>query len=218
MEQNITALCDIDPMLDDIKILARCISIWKSHPKGKPNEVWSLDMILQDPKGNRVQATVRTKEHINNVGNYRFVFEQVVQNKKSHNKFIQQAQANTPFSLLTHLKEAKPKHYRDHGWSRLTPCGNETTNQPRKPNRDKHEVTKVTLVTRNGKKGEAHLVEWNVSERAIKKEYFGFRKRSMGVVQFDTTRNRFLATGDEFQIMFWDMDSTNLLSVTDAND
>ena len=50
MEQDITALCDIDPMLDDIKILARCISIWKSHPKGKPNEVWSLDMILQDPQ------------------------------------------------------------------------------------------------------------------------------------------------------------------------
>ena len=49
MEQNITALCDIDPMLDDIKILARCISVWKSHPKGKPNEIWSLDMILQDP-------------------------------------------------------------------------------------------------------------------------------------------------------------------------
>lgn len=48
MEQNTTLLCDIDPMLDDIKIVARCISIWKSHPAGKPNEVWSLDMVLQD--------------------------------------------------------------------------------------------------------------------------------------------------------------------------
>ncbi|PWA87999.1 replication protein A 70 kDa DNA-binding subunit D [Artemisia annua] len=65
MEQNTTLLCDIDPMLDDIKIVARCISIWKSHPAGKPNEVWSLDMVLQDEQGNRVQATARTKEVIN---------------------------------------------------------------------------------------------------------------------------------------------------------
>ncbi|KAI3692210.1 hypothetical protein L6452_32021 [Arctium lappa] len=68
------------------------------------------------------------------------------------------------------------------------------------------------------KEGEAHLVEWNESEGAIKREYSGFRKRSMGVVQFDTTRNRFLAAGDEFQIKFWDMDSVNMLTVTDADD
>ncbi|KAI3828620.1 hypothetical protein L1987_02725 [Smallanthus sonchifolius] len=68
------------------------------------------------------------------------------------------------------------------------------------------------------KEGEAHLVEWNESEGAIKREYSGFRKRSMGVVQFDTTRNRFLAAGDEFQIKFWDMDNINMLTVTDADD
>ncbi|XP_071737370.1 protein TOPLESS-RELATED PROTEIN 2-like isoform X2 [Rutidosis leptorrhynchoides] len=68
------------------------------------------------------------------------------------------------------------------------------------------------------KEGEAHLVEWNESEGAIKREYSGFRKRSVGVVQFDMTRNRFLAAGDEFQIKFWDMDNINLLSVTDADD
>lgn len=44
----------------------------------------------------------------------------------------------------------------------------------------------------------------------------GFRKRSLGVVQFDTTRNRFLAAGDEFQIKFWDMDNINMLTFTDA--
>ncbi|GJZ03581.1 replication protein A 70 kDa DNA-binding subunit B [Tanacetum coccineum] len=44
-----TQLCDLDPMLDDIKILARCISIWKSHPGEKTNEVWSLNIVLQDP-------------------------------------------------------------------------------------------------------------------------------------------------------------------------
>ncbi|KAL0327741.1 UNVERIFIED_CONTAM: protein TOPLESS-RELATED PROTEIN 2 [Sesamum angustifolium] len=39
----------------------------------------------------------------------------------------------------------------------------------------------------------------------------------LGVVQFDTTRNRFLAAGDEFQIKFWDMDNTNMLTYTDGD-
>lgn len=45
----------------------------------------------------------------------------------------------------------------------------------------------------------------------------GFRKRSSDVVQFDTTRSRFLAAGDEFQIKFWDMDNTNILTAVDAD-
>eukprot|EP01018_Ginkgo_biloba_P034266 Gb_26928 [translate_table: standard] len=66
------------------------------------------------------------------------------------------------------------------------------------------------------KEGESFLVEWNESEGAIKRTYSGFRKRSLGVVQFDTTRNRFLAAGDEFLIKFWDMDNINILTTTDA--
>ncbi|KAJ0079158.1 hypothetical protein Patl1_24465 [Pistacia atlantica] len=67
------------------------------------------------------------------------------------------------------------------------------------------------------REGESHLVEWNESKGAIKRTYSGFRKRSLGVVQFDTTRNRFLAAGDEFQIKFWDMDNTNMLTAVDAD-
>ncbi|KDP21790.1 hypothetical protein JCGZ_00577 [Jatropha curcas] len=67
------------------------------------------------------------------------------------------------------------------------------------------------------KEGESHLVEWNESEGTIKRTYSGFRKRSSGVVQFDTTRSRFLAAGDEFQIKFWDMDNTNMLTAVDAD-
>ncbi|XP_047250967.1 protein TOPLESS-RELATED PROTEIN 2 isoform X3 [Capsicum annuum] len=67
------------------------------------------------------------------------------------------------------------------------------------------------------KEGESHLVEWNESEGAIKRTFSGFRKRSLGVVQFDTTRNRFLAAGDEFQIKFWEMDNTNMLTSTDGD-
>ncbi|PKU64367.1 protein TPR3 isoform X1 [Dendrobium catenatum] len=66
------------------------------------------------------------------------------------------------------------------------------------------------------KEGESHIAEWNETEGAVKRTYQGFRKRSLGVVQFDTTRNRFLAAGDEFLIKFWDMDNTNLLTTTEA--
>eukprot|EP00262_Sarcandra_glabra_P008600 TRINITY_DN2218_c0_g1_i2.p1 TRINITY_DN2218_c0_g1~~TRINITY_DN2218_c0_g1_i2.p1 ORF type:complete len:1146 (+),score=237.13 TRINITY_DN2218_c0_g1_i2:86-3439(+) len=67
------------------------------------------------------------------------------------------------------------------------------------------------------KEGESYIVEWNESEGAVKRTYQGFRKRSSGVVQFDTTRNRFLAAGDEFLIKFWDMDNVNLLTTIDAD-
>jgi len=66
------------------------------------------------------------------------------------------------------------------------------------------------------KDGDSHLVEWNETEGAIKRTYSGFRRRSLGVVQFDTTRNRFLAAGDEFMIKFWDMDNTNMMTTADA--
>ncbi|GJX14378.1 replication protein A 70 kDa DNA-binding subunit B [Tanacetum coccineum] len=59
MEQQMTLLCDIDPMMDDVKVLARCISIWKSHAAGKPNQPWGLDVVLQDPEGNRIQASIK---------------------------------------------------------------------------------------------------------------------------------------------------------------
>ena len=67
------------------------------------------------------------------------------------------------------------------------------------------------------KEGESSLVEWNESEGAVKRTYHGLGKRSVGVVQFDTTKNRFLAAGDEFMIKFWDMDNINLLTSADAD-
>ncbi|CAA6669573.1 unnamed protein product [Spirodela intermedia] len=66
------------------------------------------------------------------------------------------------------------------------------------------------------KEGESHLVEWNETEGSIKRTYSGFRKSSLGVVQFDTTKNRFLAAGDEFLIKFWDMDNKDVLATADA--
>ncbi|KAK6930217.1 WD40 repeat [Dillenia turbinata] len=67
------------------------------------------------------------------------------------------------------------------------------------------------------KEGDSHLVEWNESEGAIKRTYSGFRKKSAGIVQFDTTRNHLLAVGEDSQIKFWDMDNTNVLTTSDAD-
>ncbi|KNA11838.1 hypothetical protein SOVF_131310 isoform A [Spinacia oleracea] len=66
------------------------------------------------------------------------------------------------------------------------------------------------------KEGESFLVEWNESEGTVKRTYLSLGKRSVGVVHFDTTKNRFLAAGDEFTVKFWDMDSVNILTTTDA--
>ncbi|KAK6941684.1 WD40 repeat [Dillenia turbinata] len=66
------------------------------------------------------------------------------------------------------------------------------------------------------KEGESYIVEWNESEGAVKRSYHGLGKRSVGVVQFDTTKNRFLAAGDESMVKFWDMDNVNILTSTDA--
>ncbi|XP_019088639.1 PREDICTED: topless-related protein 2 [Camelina sativa] len=67
------------------------------------------------------------------------------------------------------------------------------------------------------KDGDSFLVEWNESEGAIKRTYLGFRKKASGVVQFDTTRNRFLAVGEDNQLKFWDMDNNNLLTTVEAD-
>ncbi|PWA37085.1 replication protein A 70 kDa DNA-binding subunit B [Artemisia annua] len=54
-----TELCDVDPMLDDVTVIGRCISTWHSHAKGRPNDPWSLDAVFMDPQGNRIQATIK---------------------------------------------------------------------------------------------------------------------------------------------------------------
>ncbi|GJY76919.1 replication protein A 70 kDa DNA-binding subunit B, partial [Tanacetum coccineum] len=53
IRQEITPVSDIDPMMDEFKVLVRCISIWYNHPPGKPEMKWGLEM------GNRIQASVK---------------------------------------------------------------------------------------------------------------------------------------------------------------
>lgn len=66
------------------------------------------------------------------------------------------------------------------------------------------------------KEGESFIVEWHESEGAVKHTYNGLGKRAIGVVQFDTTKNRFIAAGDECLVKYWDMDNANVLLVIDA--
>lgn len=66
------------------------------------------------------------------------------------------------------------------------------------------------------KDGDSFLVEWNESEGSIKRTYHGFLKKLPGVVQFDTSKNQFLAAGEDGQIKFWDMNNINVLTSTDA--
>ncbi|XBH96082.1 hypothetical protein VPH35_086545 [Triticum aestivum] len=70
------------------------------------------------------------------------------------------------------------------------------------------------------KEGDTHLVEWNQIEGSVERSYSGFRKKpsgvAQGVVQFDTARNHILAAGEDNQIMFWDVDNTNMLTCIEA--
>ncbi|XP_074312651.1 topless-related protein 4-like isoform X2 [Silene latifolia] len=63
---------------------------------------------------------------------------------------------------------------------------------------------------------ESFIVEWDEINGYIKRSYIGLSKTSIDAIQFDTTRNRFLAAGDESVIKIWDMDNLNLLRTIDA--
>lgn len=60
------------------------------------------------------------------------------------------------------------------------------------------------------------MVEWNENEGTVKRAYQGFNKRSLEVVQFDTSRDRYLAAGDDYLVKFWDMDKSTVLATTNA--
>ncbi|KAK4600687.1 hypothetical protein RGQ29_010368 [Quercus rubra] len=64
--------------------------------------------------------------------------------------------------------------------------------------------------------GESFLVEWYESEGMIKRTYQGLTQNSLSVVHFDTTKNQFLAAGDNHIIKFWDMDKVELLGTIDV--
>ncbi|GJX25671.1 reverse transcriptase domain-containing protein, partial [Tanacetum coccineum] len=46
--RNITMIKDVDPILDNITVHGRCISLWHSHRMNQAHNPYSLDMVLQD--------------------------------------------------------------------------------------------------------------------------------------------------------------------------
>ncbi|KAF7830321.1 topless-related protein 1-like [Senna tora] len=62
----------------------------------------------------------------------------------------------------------------------------------------------------NGKEGEPCLAEWDHDEGFIKRVYEGLKAPCFSPIQFDTTKNRVLAAGDDYMIKYWDMDNVKL--------
>ncbi|GJV91552.1 hypothetical protein Tco_1539365 [Tanacetum coccineum] len=46
--KKITPISEVDPMLDNISVQGRCISIWHSHRVNAAHDPYSLDLVLQD--------------------------------------------------------------------------------------------------------------------------------------------------------------------------
>uniref|UniRef100_A0A5B7C2M3 CTLH domain-containing protein n=1 Tax=Davidia involucrata TaxID=16924 RepID=A0A5B7C2M3_DAVIN len=67
------------------------------------------------------------------------------------------------------------------------------------------------------KDGESYFIEWDESEGYVKRTYQGLQNCSSDVVQFDTSKNRFLAAGDDHLIKIWDIDHSGLLTIIDAD-
>ena len=47
-ELKITPIKEVDPMLDDIAVQGRCISIFHSHKLNAKHDPYSLDLVIQD--------------------------------------------------------------------------------------------------------------------------------------------------------------------------
>ncbi|CAH1423129.1 unnamed protein product [Lactuca virosa] len=55
---NLTFIPDLDVTRDDLTFKLRVINLWDQMCFYKKNEIWSIEMILMDEKGNKIQATV----------------------------------------------------------------------------------------------------------------------------------------------------------------
>ncbi|KAL3650682.1 hypothetical protein CASFOL_007085 [Castilleja foliolosa] len=69
----------------------------------------------------------------------------------------------------------------------------------------------------NKKTGDSYIVEWNENKGFIIRNYHGLSKCCSDMVHFDTSKNRFIAVGDEHSIKIWDMDNDQVLAMIDAD-
>ncbi|GJZ25628.1 replication protein A 70 kDa DNA-binding subunit B [Tanacetum coccineum] len=58
-ERTITSVKDINPMIPNMAIKGRCISVWHSHKLNEAHNPYSLDCIFQDEESNRIQIYIK---------------------------------------------------------------------------------------------------------------------------------------------------------------
>nr|GEX51720.1 retrovirus-related Pol polyprotein from transposon TNT 1-94 [Tanacetum cinerariifolium] len=56
---NIIMIKDVDPMLDNITLQGRCISLWHLHRLNEAHNPYSLDLVLQDSQNSRIQIYIK---------------------------------------------------------------------------------------------------------------------------------------------------------------
>ncbi|GJW06604.1 replication protein A 70 kDa DNA-binding subunit B [Tanacetum coccineum] len=59
MNKKITPISQVDPMLENISVQGRRISIWHSHRLNAANDPYSLDLVLQDAQNNRIEVYIK---------------------------------------------------------------------------------------------------------------------------------------------------------------
>ncbi|GJT60324.1 ATP-dependent DNA helicase PIF1-like protein [Tanacetum coccineum] len=59
MPNNVTMIKDIEPMLDNITVQGRVISLWHGHRVNKAHNPYSLDFVFRDLQNNRIQVYIK---------------------------------------------------------------------------------------------------------------------------------------------------------------
>ncbi|CAM8905476.1 unnamed protein product [Rhodiola kirilowii] len=65
-------------------------------------------------------------------------------------------------------------------------------------------------------KGDSFIAELYLNDSSIKREYKGLVKPSVSFVQYDIAKGKYLAAVDGNMVKFWDMDHSDLMTMTDA--
>ncbi|CAI9276530.1 unnamed protein product [Lactuca saligna] len=58
---NITLIADVDVLRDDLTLKVRVINLWKHMSFNNKDDIWSIELILLDEQGTKIQATVWKK-------------------------------------------------------------------------------------------------------------------------------------------------------------
>ncbi|GKC46212.1 ATP-dependent DNA helicase PIF1-like protein [Tanacetum coccineum] len=60
---KLTPIKDISPMVTNMRIRGRVISKWHAHKLNQAHDPYSLELVLQDEEGDRIQRAILTPTH-----------------------------------------------------------------------------------------------------------------------------------------------------------